>query len=99
RGVQVAAADLTVGGERPIELATTLLGQLSKSERGDDRGGPEIDDVVEHTLDALVGHGAGPEGVHGDRKRLLLTDAVADLDLAPARESRRDDVAPHIPRH
>src|SRR5262249_33267327 len=96
--VDVASADLTVGGERPIELAATLLGQLSESHRGDDRGGPQIDDALEKTLDALVGHHAGPKGVHGDCGRLFLAGAVADRALAPAGEPRRDDVARDIPR-
>src|SRR5262249_37743743 len=38
------------------------------------------------------------EGLHGDRERLFFADAVAELDLAPARQAGADDITRYITR-
>src|SRR5579862_2003459 len=63
-----------------------------------DRRRTQVEVLADERLDARHGNRLCPERVDEDRHRVRHADRVCDLNLAPLREPRRDDVLRHVAR-
>ena len=71
--------------------------RAAQVEAVDDRGGAQVEVLVDQPYQVGVRQLPGPECLECDRGRMRDADRVGDLHLDPVRQPRRDDVAGDVP--
>src|SRR5512143_2234066 len=87
----LVASEMTVGSGLAVDRPQQV-------EHPDDSFRPQVEMRLHELGDALVGNATGALGIDGHVDRLRDADRVRDLDLALARDARRDDVLRDVAR-
>src|SRR5262245_57738133 len=99
RWIEIAPAEVAVGGEPVVEAAVMPRWKVLKLEPIEHGRRSEVDRFAHGTLQHFVWGGTGAEGLHRHRQWARFTDRETQMDLASSREFCCDEVAGEIPRH